>query len=230
MKIKDEGIVIHRITYSDSSLILTLYLRNEGIQKFLYKGGKKKAAFLYPMSPVEVVYYKRPESDLRLVNQFERTNQSHLSNFHPIQSSIAFFMADVLKSCLKTDQKDDELFRFLLTKIDQLENSDNLGLFPILFLAELTVHLGIEPILEEGYKFFDIPEGRFTNEIQYGSKVYSGEAVDALYKIFNGEPKLEESRSLRKEVMDLLLHYYRHHISGFNVDRTLDVVSETLHP
>lgn len=229
MKIKDEGIVIHRIPYSDTSLILTLYLQNAGIQKFLFKGGKKKAALLYPMSLIEIVYYKRPESDLLLVNQIGRTNEYQLNEFHPIQSSIAFFMADVLKNCLKTDQKDESLYSYLVEKIAQLENSQNLSFYPIIFLAELTFHLGIELMLEEGYRYLDIPEGKFTNEVVYGSQVFDGEVVDDLFKLFSGKQLQNDSRRIRKELLDLLLRYYSYHIPGFNVDRTREVLQETFH-
>jgi DNA repair protein RecO (recombination protein O) len=194
-----------------------------------FKGGKKKSALLYPMSPVEVIYYKRPESDLLLVHQFERISESEVHGFHPIQSSIAFFMADVLKNCMQTDQGDAELFAFLREKITQLERNEHLSVFPILFLVELSTHLGIEPLLEDDFKFFDMPEGRFTREINYGSQVHSGPVVQELYKIFRGDLILDESRALRKEILGLLLSYYQYHISGFNVDRTLEVLSETLH-
>lgn len=229
MKIKDEGIVIQRIPYSETSLILTIYLQNSGTQKFLFKGGKKKAALLYPMSLVEIVYYKRPESDLLLVNQIGRTKESHINEFHPIQSSIAFFIADVLKNCLKTDQKDDRLYTYLVEKITQLESDQNLSFFPLFFLAELTIHLGIEPMLDEGSHYLDIPEGRFTNENVYGSKVYQGESVSALNKLFKGEEIHNDSQGLKRELLDLLLHYYGYHVPGFNVDRTLEVLKETLH-
>ena len=42
MKQVDKGILIHRINYSENSLIITLFTYSNGVQKFISKGVKKK--------------------------------------------------------------------------------------------------------------------------------------------------------------------------------------------
>ena len=64
MKSTDKAILLNRINYSESSLIITYYTLNNGIQKFLFQGGKKKANNLFPLSISEITYYNRPDSSL----------------------------------------------------------------------------------------------------------------------------------------------------------------------
>ena len=44
MKLVDEAIFLFRTNYSDTSLIATYYTKEHGLQKFMFKGGKKKSA------------------------------------------------------------------------------------------------------------------------------------------------------------------------------------------
>ena len=40
MKTSDKGFLLHRISYSESSLILVFYTQKQGLAKFIFKGGK----------------------------------------------------------------------------------------------------------------------------------------------------------------------------------------------
>lgn len=42
MKTKDQAILLRKINYSETSLILTLLCRQSGLRTFIFQGGKKK--------------------------------------------------------------------------------------------------------------------------------------------------------------------------------------------
>lgn len=229
MKEVDEGIIIARSNYSDTSLILTIYLKEHGTKKFIFKGGKKKASAVFPICPVEINYYRRPESDLLSLTSLNSLPNAGEIPFNPYRSVIAYFMADVLRCCLKQEQKDLSTYNYLKDKIRQLNESNNLSLFPVQFLAELTFHLGIDPQLEENANCLDIEEGVFSKSSSNGLLVEKGEVVDLLYSLFSGQTELEVTNMQRKEMLRVLLRYYKYHIPGFDVSRTLDVLTDTLH-
>lgn len=162
MKQTDTGIILHKINYSESSLILTLYTRNHGLQRYIFQGGKKKHAAVFPMSHVEFTYYSRPDSELGKMTEASSTGISVEIPFHPLRSSIAFFLADVLRQCLKTEQKDVSLFEFLEKRIELLNREEQLGSFPHETLTQLTHHLGLMPNVNQEITFY-YRKGLFQN-------------------------------------------------------------------
>jgi len=66
LKQSAKALFLHKISYSESSLITVFYTREFGLQHFLFQGGKKKAAALYPCALCELTFYKRPDSMLAL--------------------------------------------------------------------------------------------------------------------------------------------------------------------
>ena len=112
MKNTDRAILLNRISYSESSLIVTYYTFENGIQKFIFQGGKKKAHQLFPLSLSEITYYKRPDSDLGKLTSAESYQLLKEVPFNPIKSTIAFFIAEVLLKCLKTEESEKDLFLF----------------------------------------------------------------------------------------------------------------------
>lgn len=103
MKQTDYGILLNRISYSESSLITTFFTENSGIQKFIFLGGKKKVGNLNPLGIYELTYYKRPDSELGKINQAELVNSMNNIFFNPTKSVIAFFVAEILYQGIKSE-------------------------------------------------------------------------------------------------------------------------------
>jgi len=226
----DQGIVIHKTNYSESSLILTFYTQQNGIQKFIFQGGKKKGTGIFPLSLLELSYYRRPDSELgKLTNVSAIESIQHIP-FHPVRSAIAFFIADVVRQCLKTEQKDEALYQFLKEKILELDTSEELSLYPIYFLSDFSYHLGLFPhIPEQGAKFFILNEGEFTNHKPIGEIIIEGEVVDYLIKVFEGKRKELTSVLNKKEAFEVLLRYYALHVPKFDTSSSLDILREVLY-
>ena len=142
MKQIDEAIFIHRVPYSESSLIVTLLTKEHGYQKFLFKGGKKKSHQLYPLSVSEIEFYARKESELWNVTSAEPAFVQNIQ-FDPVKSTISFFVADVLNMVLRGTERDVALFNFVKESIVNLNEENDLGMFPSLFLIDLTKQLSL---------------------------------------------------------------------------------------
>jgi DNA repair protein RecO (recombination protein O) len=226
----DHGILIHKLTYSESSLILSFYTQQNGIQKFIFQGGKKKGTAIYPLSLLELTYYRRPDSELGKLTGVSASESIQHIPFHPVRSAIAFFIADVVRQCLKTEQDDEALYQFLKEKILELDTTEELALYPIFFLSDFSYHLGMFPnIPEEGGKFFILNEGEFTGYKPIGEIIVEGEVVDYLIKIFEGERSELSHTQLKKEAFEVLLNYYALHIPKFDTSSSLDILREVLY-
>lgn len=223
MKENDVGIFLQRTSYSESSVIVSYFTRNHGFQKFIFRGAKKKSSHLFPLNIQELVYFRRPESDLGNLNSAESTMEVQNIPFDPIRSSIAYFLAEVLQKCLTHTEKDAHLFSFLHQQIELLDKEDNLSLFPSKFLLQLTFHLGIEPhILDENSNTFNLADGEFHRN-HTADPNCSENATLIILELLKGEtPKV--NNGLRKEVLNALIVYYRFHIDHFGNLKTKDII------
>lgn len=228
MKQVDKAIFLHRIPYSESSLIVTLYTYNNGLQKMLFQGGKKKAAVLFPLAIGEITYYSRPESTLGKLTAFEGSFplQSIISN--PFKSSIVFFLAEIIQNCLRTEEKETTIFRFLEEVILSLESATNISNFPVQFLIDFAEQLGIQPHIEvENGRYFNLNEGVIGNLSNTGDVLVQGPIVEAIHQqLTTGECYL--NGALRKDLLSVMLQYYQMHIPQFKDLKTLEIVREIL--
>jgi DNA repair protein RecO (recombination protein O) len=231
VKQNDTAIFLHRIPYSESSLITTFYTLHHGIQKFIFQGGKKKGSALFPISICEITFYRRPDSELGKLTEARALNSLSAIQMDPIRSTITFFVADVLKNCLKTDQPDPQLFHFLEEKILSLNvcNSHELSLFPTQFLIGFALQMGIEPqVPTEVRRYFHPEEGEFSDSERSGELVSSGPGVTLIQQILMDEAT-DKGRQARSEAFEIMLTYYKLHIPGFNIDQSLEIVREILY-
>ncbi len=232
MKQSAKAIFLHKFSYSESSLIATFYTREFGLQNFLFQGGKKKAASLYPCALCELIFYKRPDSELGKLTEAKTYVNLNLFVLNPLLSTVAFFIADVLRNSLKTEQSDQELYAFLemyLEKVNEQMNLDG-SMLALDFLIEFAGHLGIEPLVGSTNKrYFYLNEGSFSDVDLSGELVREGRAVfliqDTLRGLRSGQYLLEDKRI----ALEMMIRYYELHIPNFNVERSLKVIREILY-
>lgn len=230
MKFTDKAILLNRINYSESSLIITYYTLQNGIQKFLFQGGKKKANNLFPLSISEITYYSRPDSTLGKVTASETTQILSELPFHPIKSTIAFFIAEFLSKCLQTEEKEVLLFHFLEEKIIFLDKEKDISLFPIQFLLDFSEFLGIQPhVISKTGNYFNLMEGDISETKPIGDIFAQGEPVQLIHACLAKESDIQHTNKLRNETLDVLIQYFQLHIPQFKTLKTLEVIREVLY-
>lgn len=229
MKQLDEAIFIHRIPYSESSLIVTFLTKEHGYQKFLFKGGKKKSHQLYPLSVSEIEYYSRKESDLWNVTSAEPLFVQKIQ-FDPVKSTIAFFMADVLNMVLRGTERDVALFHFVSESIKQLDQTEELNLFPSIFLVGLTKHLGVQPLVENNESpWLDLKSGSIGGYRENDTISVEGPIIEVVIDTLSQRtPSIELNKQQRQELLRVMLDYYKIHVPGFKEPGTYDIIREIL--
>lgn len=235
MKNTLEGIVLQKIDYSESSVIVKL-LTESGIQSFIFQGAKRKnksGNLISPMAILHAEYYLRKDSDLGKITAVESAVIYRNIPFDPYKSSILFFMNEVLLNVLRERDESPELFIFLKSILQILDESEATGNFPIKFLYELTRYLGFYPTISPSPKYFDFQEGSFLPYLP-NHPFYLDEQKSALLLSLSGtkfdtlsEPKID--LETRRQLVYDLLSYYKVIFENFKEIQSLAVLESTFH-
>lgn len=229
MKQSDKAIFLNRVSYSESSLIISFFTLKHGLQKFIFQGGKKKAHALFPTSLCEITFYKRPDSELGKLTDATAYEMLFQIQMEPLKSTVAFFMADVLKQCVQSDHPDPHLFHFLEEEIKRLNESSDVSMFPLSFLLNLTIPLGIEPSLDpENKKYFYYEEGEFSDIQRVGELVAKNSSVELIQNLLRNDNSQEANRSQRQSALDTILKYYEIHVPKFDISNSLAIIKQVL--
>lgn len=228
MKSTDFGIFLHRISYSNTSLIISFYTKENGLKKFIFKGGKKKAHNLFPMGLSELSYYDRKESDLLQLTAAEPAFPTDFQ-FDPIKGTIAFFMAEVIRKVVQLNEKDPAMFRFLEGAVRNLNDSNDSQLTPVLFMIDLAEWLGVQPFIEnDSHAYFNLEEGRYEGVKRSQFTIVSGEIAELIKAHILGKEVQTLAKQQRVEALEVMIIYFRIHVPGFEKIEAYEIVKEVL--
>ena len=179
----------------------------------------------------EITYYKRPDSELGKLTAVEAKNHLQELSFDPIKSVISFFIADVLLKCLKHEYEDSELYFFLESFIQAINEADDLSHFPIPFLTEFSKHLGICPnVLDENPRYFNLIDGELSNQKPIGDIYSTDEIATIIYDCIENQITTQKfSKLIRKDALEAMIRYYQMHIPQFGDLTTLAIIDDILY-
>ncbi|MEY5040883.1 MAG: recombination protein [Bacteroidota bacterium] len=227
MIVSDIGIVLGAIHYKHNSRILKVYTQKNGIVAF-FVGIQKKSnilAFCQPLYPVNITY----SSNSKSVSLYQI---KEISTLFPLQSvyshikktSVVFFISEVILLTIKEEASNEKLFSFLYRSIQKLENEDFNDGFVVEFLAEFTIYLGIEPLIENGL-YFNIQSGELQNNFQ--EVLCLNQNHTALFcKLFSELSTQSFQKSEKQNLLHFLLHYYQMQIPNFKTPKSLEIIRE----
>lgn len=227
MKQNDVGVFLHRVPYSESSLIVHYFTKNNGIQKFIFQGAKKKkGTHLAPLGVHELTYYLRPDSELGKLIAADHAIVLNEITFNPVKSIVAYFIAEVIRQTIKTNQRETALFHFIEKTILELENEKINALFPLQFMCALSFHLGIEPQFNNlEAKYFNLIEGEFTLFKNNYDLIYEGDATNLIKSIYN-EQVIDSDKHTQQEALQQMIQYFEMHIPNAKIQKPLKLLQE----
>lgn len=234
MKITDKALLLRKVSYGETSLVLTLFCLNHGLKSFIFKGAKKKkGTLLMPLAMLEITYFERVENQLGQLTHADLL--MHLTDTlnDPRKSAVLFFLCDLLNTSIKEEHiPQQELFMFLSAELVELDKAPFEANYTIYFLMVLTRFLGFEPNFEsEEVLYFDMNEGAFTRQGPKRAQMpLSQEEVRWLASSFRmGKDQIlaqSLSRITRQRLIRILLDYYSYHIGNFSIPKSLSVLEE----
>lgn len=236
---KSTGIVLHTLKYSDDKNIVTIFTRKFGRMSFVVYRSKRKnsacrSAYLQPLSILSVNTENKANKDLQYLKEVGIDKPFKSIFFHYEKNSIAFFIAELLNKTIRQTGEDTLLYDFLEDSILTLDNCEKgLANFHLVFLIKLSKYLGFEPNIDTKTKdrtYFDLQNGVFVNEKPMHKKFLTADFSQIFFELnkvnYDDMDKLTLGREKRNELLDILIDYYRIHLSDFKEMQSLEVLHE----
>src|SRR5690554_2968459 len=189
MKGIQNGILLKKISYSETSLILHFFTLENGFQAYIFQGGKKKKGnILQALSIVEITAYRRGDSDLGKITEINALFVPQSIPYHPLKSGLVFFIIDNLSQTLQKNDKDPKMFSFLEHEIKWIDESYELTNYPIWFLLKLADEIGIGiNVIDPNGLIFDLTDGVIANQTPSSHLFVNDEVVPILVELLRSE-------------------------------------------
>ena len=236
---KTRAIVLKAIRYGDNNLIVKLLTEQNGLQSFMVKSAfnknaKIRAALFQPLTLLDIVSAQsRGELGYLREAGIEYAYQDIPNNIN--KNAIVLFLCELLSKSIQDAETDLKLFAFIhntLTHLDEI--TGNCANFPLKFAVKLTDFLGFSPNVNSyGQGFvFDLEEGRFIHDGTTATYVIDKQQSELLHNLCVNDV-LEDyciniSNRERRQLLEVVISYYKLHVSGFNEMKSTDILKTVL--
>jgi DNA repair protein RecO (recombination protein O) len=214
------GIVFRFVKYGDTSIIVTIFTAQFGLQAYIVNGarsktGKGKIALYQPLTPLDLVVYHKETTTIMRIKEAKCLYPYRHVGVDVRKTTIALFIEELINKTIKEESHAGELCDFLiesLITLDQLDRSEN---FHLIFMVQLSKHMGFQP--------------QTVAEV-LGGRVMDFAEENALTQMLNADYNSEIviSNVQRRSVLDALLRFYSMHIDNFGQMKSLSVLREIL--
>ena len=238
--IKTQAIVLQTIKYGDSSLVVKMLTKEEGIQSFMVKGvfGKKskmKAALFQNMTLLDIVA-EIGNNSLGFIKEITLAHYYKSNSTDIKKITIILFISELLSKSITESETDTILFEYVYQSMIMLDDaiSDYVN-FPIEFALMLSKYLGFYPNFDtysEG-SCFNLLDGNF-KKTQSDKYQIDQELSKKLYslgtmKFKNLESQKNHSENLlnnkeRRLLLDAIVTYYKLHTENIREIKSVEVL------
>lgn len=204
-----EGIVLSRLEYGDTALIVDFYSRELGRTTFSAYSSKKKNARFYfaPLNFLEVELYQSKKEKYLKVKEISSLLPEQLMNRDSEIHAIRYFIAEFLKKTLNNEESDEALFSFLIEQLNELYHTSNKGTYILTFLENLSPYLGIDIVELKNNKGMASEFGFTFNESEW-------------------ERLLAINPKDKKSYLNLLIRFYAHQFEGVGALKSKTILAE----
>ncbi|NEV92866.1 DNA repair protein RecO [Psychroflexus sp. YR1-1] len=237
MQIKTKALVISTVKYGEADVIAKCLTLEKGLVSYMLKGirkskrGKLRMSMFQQLSLLEIEAFHKDNKNLQYLKEVKvfHPYQSLQSNVY--KSTMVMFLAEVLKSCIQEEEKNEELFNFLEESFVYLDEAESIKNFHLHFIVRLTQFLGFYPDSQSNtLPYFDMLNGVFQLKA-HNSYSLNNTNSELLKKLMNtsaysevNQIKLNQDR--RKSFLDFMMLYYELHLQGFRKPKSLEVLQQ----
>ena len=228
---KTEGIVLHTIKYSESSIIAHIFTKNFGNHSFIMnnvRSNRSKMSFFQPLSIVSIQFYSKKNEKLHRIKEISFC-EVHTNMYENIyKSTISLFIGEFLNKLCANSEPNSNFYDYVKQYVQFLENNTNsFSSSHISFIFHSTKYWGIFP--ENNYdstnNIFDLQSGNFTNFTnQTTTNKRISSSIHSIISDFTFEGNFELSRIDKKELLQIILSYYAIHSHKIDLSHTLDIL------
>ena len=168
MLIKTNAIVLSKLKYRDNDLIVKCYTSQRGVVSYLLRGvlkktkGSAKTAYFQPLTQLQIEENYKANQSLQFISDVKLNLVYRSLHSNILKSAIVMFLSEVLTSVLKEEERNDNLYDYLESSLIWLDHEEDFANFHLLFLLNLTKHLGFYPDLSTiANPYFNLNTGAF---------------------------------------------------------------------
>lgn len=225
MIIKTKAVVLSRMNYSESDLIIRLYTKDKGlisvIQKNVRKSKKKITGFFQPLNILEIELNYLDKRELQYVKEYSNAYKLKDIHFDFNKTAISFFLAELTYKSIGQIEKDTELYEFIeksILYLDAIEN--NTSNFHLIYMVKLAGYLG-----------FGLSEIKDINHLLLSvlQKLPNKDLIDKFLVVIETNyiemNNIKLNKNERTELLDILLKFYYTQIETMTSIKSLEVLS-----
>ena len=236
MLITTEAIVLSSLRFSEADLIVRCFTKKNGIKTYLLrnilksKKGKLKASLFQPLTQLEIVANHKEKESLDYIKEAKLLNARQSFHSNIFKSSMAIFLAEILKNSIKEEEANVELFLFLEESFNWLDQNENIANFHLIFLLQLTKFMGFYPSQPGENAFvFNMLDGTFQS-IKTNNYCIESNTLATLKQLlqanYNHQEPLKLNQEKRNNFLNMILVYYDLHLQNFKKPKSLEVLKE----
>lgn len=235
MEATTPGIVLRKVAYTGSSMVVSIYTRRFGQLAFMARSvGRKKAtshASIQPLSRVEVTCTFRENKQLQTLRGLRPLTDAPFGAGGPEKAAVSMFLAEVLYKSLREEAPDEDLFDFVNEAVSYFGREAFQANFHLTFLMHLTRYFGFFPSgnWEAATPCFDLTDGCFARRPADARPILEGTRAQHFYALSQmafGDAGRTWSNAARRDLLHDLLSYYGLHLEGMGKIHSLEVLSE----
>ncbi|MBI1932354.1 MAG: DNA repair protein RecO [Ignavibacteriales bacterium] len=241
--VKNEALILKKINFGNSSLIIHLYTKEHGKISAIIKGAKSPKSKLGSkvdiLNHVEIVYYNKEEKELQLITQVNLIE--HFANLKSDLAKLKYAMSIcelILKLVLEKD-KNEKLYRGVIRILNLIndEQSDpilHFTQFLIFFIKEIGFELNFNTCSNCGSKLLETEQNAFSYndgiicEKCNSEKISTYQFTKELFNLFVCLTSKSKSLSYKKKDLEniifILERYLIFHNSEFSGIKSLQIL------
>lgn len=236
MLVKTPAIVLSTLKYSESDIIARLYTKELGTQSFILKGirksrkGKLRISYFQPLTQLEIQTEHKGKGSLEYIKDARVIFPYDRVHIDIVKSSITMFFSEVLTQLLTEQQADEDLFEYLSSVLQYLDQSDQVANFSIKMLLDMTRFLGFQPDQSTmHFTYFNMLNGNFDeNGLQphHLTDVESGQLKVFIGTKFDEINEIKMNREDRNSLLNLVIEYFQIHLQTFKKPNSLSILKQ----
>ena len=238
MLTKTQAIVLHSLKYGETRLIVDMFTRSQGRQSFIVSipksvKGKIKKQLFQPLTLLEIEYDLRPKLQLQKLSDVRLASPFSSIPFDPNKLSISLFIAEFLYYALRSEQRNEPLFDYIVNSIQWLDAQTNrFANFHLVFLMRLSRFLGFYPNLDhyQAGDYFDLRESVFLPVPPVHRDFLHPQEAEKIQLMMRMDfPTMHlfrMSHQERNRLLEISLIHYRRHIPDFPELKSVSVLQE----
>ena len=236
MLIKAKAIVLSKLKYRDNDLIVKCFTSHRGAVSYLLRGvlksrkGHAKVAYFQPLSQLQIEEHYRKNQSLQTFKDIRLDYNYSSLHTNILKSAIAMFLAEVLASVLREEEENLLLYNYIETAFRWLDTKDEFSNFHLLFLLNLSKHLGFYPDTSHNdHPYFNLSNGLFESKKQDLYSI-SGENLTLLKQLlginFDALDSIKLNSKQRQSFLTMLLLYFELHLGSFKKPKSLQIFNQ----